>query len=175
MLPGTIPEGVAVGAAATGGAGTGGEGVGAGVTAAVAGFIGRLAGWAFGGGAEMIEADGAAGATAAAGGGAVGGAAVLAGSGVMVARTAVWQPSDRPATFFCRQESASLPPGVTPAHFDWKSEWQFERIALCCAEVTCAAALVLSAAKAASAAQGSKTRRKLCVVRLMESPVGSSG
>jgi hypothetical protein len=53
-----------------------------------------------------------------------------------------------------------------------KSERQFERSALCWADVTCAAAPRVSAAKAASAVHGNKVRRKCCVVRLMKSPIG---
>jgi hypothetical protein len=57
-----------------------------------------------------------------------------------VALTAALQLADRPSTFFCKQANASLPPGVTPEHFDMKSLRQFERSALCCALDNCAAA-----------------------------------
>jgi hypothetical protein len=54
----------------------------------------------------------------------------------MVALTAVLQAGARLATFFCRHISASLPPGVTPEHFDMKSDRQLARMALCCSAVT---------------------------------------
>jgi len=91
------------------------------------------------------EAGGGVAATA--GGGAAGGVAAWVGSFGSVARTAVWQPADSFATLFWRQTKASLPPGVTPEQCDMKSERQFERIALCWAEVTWALALAASAAK----------------------------
>jgi hypothetical protein len=72
----------------------------------------------------------------------------------MVALTAFLQLGERPATFFCRQARASLPPGVTPEHFEVKSERQDERMALCCALVTWAFAIPLRAAIASTAAPG---------------------
>src|ERR1700759_4330808 len=75
----------------------------------------------------------AAGATAPAAGAA---AAAPAGAGApIVELTTCLQAPDRPATFRCRQASASLPPGVTPEHFAMKSERQACFIALCCASV----------------------------------------
>lgn len=59
----------------------------------------------------------------------------------IVTLTAVLQAADRLATFFCKQTRASLPPGVTPEHFDMKSERQEARMALCCSAVTCARAI----------------------------------
>jgi stress-induced morphogen len=86
---------------------------------------------------------------AGAGGGA--GAACAAGGGI-VALTAVLQAGDRPATFFCRQASASALPGVTPEHFAMKSERQFDRSALCWAELSWAAAPSIKAESASAAA-----------------------
>jgi hypothetical protein len=62
---------------------------------------------------------------------AAGTVATGAGAG-SVALTAVLQPGDKVSTFFWRHVSASLPPGLTPAHFDMKSLRQFARMALCC-------------------------------------------
>ena len=69
----------------------------------------------------------------------------------MVALTAVLQAGDRLATLVCRQTNASLPPGLTPEHFDMNSERQFERMVLCCSGVTCAAAVAVKAASARAA------------------------
>jgi hypothetical protein len=52
-----------------------------------------------------------------------------------VGSTAALQPAERESTFFCRQTRASLPPGVTPEHFDMKSLRQLARNALCWADV----------------------------------------
>src|SRR3569832_2400675 len=101
-------------------------------------------------------AGGAGGASAALGAGSAGFAAAAAGAGAgMVARTAVWQPPESLSTFCWRHFSAALPPGVTPEQCDMKSERQFERIALCCALVTCACAVAAadSTAPAANAAR----------------------
>src|ERR1700741_3641158 len=87
---------------------------------------------------------GAAGATATAAGAA---AAAPAGAGApIVALTTCLQAGDRPATFRCRQASASLPPGVTPEHFAMKSERPASFSALCCAAVGGAAAAAADAA-----------------------------
>ncbi len=151
----------------TGGAEAGARaGAAVGATDAVAGFFTCFfAVCAGGGGAELIDAGGAD--AAAGGGGAAAGSAVLAGcSAGRVARTAVWQPGDSFATFFCRHISASLPPGWTPEQFDMKSERQLERMALCCAEVGCAAALCESTAIASAPRQGPAARRKNLVMRV---------
>ena len=83
-------------------------------------------------------ATGGGGADAVGGGGAEGGVGVAAIGAGMVELTAVLQPEERLATFLCKQTSASLPPGLTPEHFDMKSERQLDRIALCWALVICA-------------------------------------
>lgn len=70
----------------------------------------------------------------------------------MVALTAVLQAGDRLATLVCRHCSASLPPGVTPEHFDMKSDRHEPRMALCCSGVTWAVAAVAKAASASAAA-----------------------
>jgi hypothetical protein len=57
-----------------------------------------------------------------------------------VGSTAALQPADRELTFFCRHKRASLPPGVTPEHFDMKSPRQLARNALCWADDNCAKA-----------------------------------
>lgn len=49
----------------------------------------------------------------------------------MVELTTFLQAADSVATFFCRQPSASLPPGWTPEHFAMKSLRHDERMALC--------------------------------------------
>ena len=111
---------------------------GLGATLAAAGAAGEVAG-AMVGGAVEVAAGGTAASTFGAGAGlaGAGAAAVGAGSGFgKVAVTAVLQPADNAATFFCRHCNASLPPGVTPEHFDMKSLRQFARIALCCSAVT---------------------------------------
>jgi hypothetical protein len=124
--------GVATGAGAAKGAGAGFA------TAVAAGGV--AADGAGAGGAETVAAVLGAG-VAALGTDAAGGGFTSAGAGAgIVALTAVLQAGARLPTFFCRQVSASLPPGVTPEHFDMKSERQFERIALCCSGVTCALA-----------------------------------
>jgi hypothetical protein len=66
----------------------------------------------------------------------------------MVALTAVLQAGDKAATLVCKHCSASLPPGVTPEHFDMKSDRQAPRMALCCSGVTCATAVAVSAVTA---------------------------
>jgi stress-induced morphogen len=76
--------------------------------------------------------------------------AAAAGAGI-VARTAVWQPPESVSTFFWRHISASLPPGVTPAQCDMKSERQFARSALCCALDTCACAIATDDSNAPAA------------------------
>jgi hypothetical protein len=93
------------------------------------------------------------------------GAAGFGGGGI-VALTAVLQAGDRLATFFCRQASASRPPGLTPEHFDMKSERQDERMALCWADVSCAAApsmetVSVKAAAAKAAIPGSCVFKKV--------------
>jgi hypothetical protein len=88
----------------------------------------------------------------------------------MVALTAVLQASDRLATLVCRQTSASLPPGVTPEHFDMKSERQLLRMALCCSGVTCAAAGPVRAASTMAAAAGAKARGQNLVGKVIVSP-----
>ncbi len=102
-------------------------------------------------GAATVGGAGAGAAAAGAGAAVAGFAAAGAGAGI-VALTAVLQAGARLATFFCRQSRASLPPGVTPEHFDMKSERQFARMALCCSAVTCAVAVCASAASAIKAA-----------------------
>lgn len=128
----------------------------AGVTAFGGAAMAALGGGA-GAGAAGVEAGW--GATAAAGAVSAGlaGAGAATGAG-KVALTAVLQAEDRLPTFFCRQVSASWPPGVTPEHFDMKSERQLALIALCCADVTCAAALVTSAALATANRQDSNAQ-----------------
>ena len=81
----------------------------------------------------------------------------------MVALTAVLQAGARLATFFCRHSSASLPPGVTPEHFDMKSDRQLARMALCCSAVTCANAPVAGASAQATAASPMKLVRRMMV------------
>jgi hypothetical protein len=78
----------------------------------------------------------------------------------MVALTAVLQPDESLPTLRCRHCSASFPPGVTPEQFDMKSDRQLERMALCCSDVTCAAAGAVAAIDAASAS------RMLCLLPL---------
>lgn len=70
-----------------------------------------------------------AGATAA--GGAKGAGVAVAAPGAMVSPTTFLQAADSVVTFFCRQPSASLPPGATPEHLDMKSERHDAFIALC--------------------------------------------
>ena len=98
------------------------------------------------------------GAVAAAGFGgaaAAGAAAALGAAGFgKVSLTTFWQFADKLATFFCRQTSASLPPGEMPEQCEMKSERQLARSALCSALVTWASAgpattAIASAAKAA--------------------------
>jgi hypothetical protein len=84
----------------------------------------------------------------------------------MVALTAVLQAADRPATFFCRHISASLPPGVTPEHFAMKSDRQAARMALCCSAETWAFAS--AAAKPAAQSAMANLIKHLC--RMMASP-----
>jgi hypothetical protein len=50
--------------------------------------------------------------------------------------TALLQPGESTATFFCKQPSASLPPGATPEHRDMKSDRQADFIAFCWAAVS---------------------------------------
>ena len=90
-------------------------------------------------------------------------AAAGAGGGI-VALTAVLHAGDRPATFFCRHISASLPPGVMPEHFDVKSDRQLARMALCCWAVTCAFA------PAAAKAQNAMANPIEPVSRMLASP-----
>src|SRR4051812_18958018 len=97
-----------------------------------------------------------------------------------MARTAVWQPADSLATLFCRQDRASLPPGVTPEQCDWKSERQFERIALCWAEVTWALPLAVNVAKISAPSHSVDARRdrvaSCCIIVFpFLSAVGSAG
>jgi hypothetical protein len=158
-------------AVATGGFGAAGAGgadtvTGAGfATAVAAGGVGAAAD------AGGIETVGAAVAAAGAADGAAcaGFAATGAGAGI-VALTAVLQAGARLPTFFCRQVSASLPPGVTPEHFDMKSERQFERTALCCSGVTCAVAAWVNAATAAAITHGMSVRRTWLLSGVITSP-----
>jgi hypothetical protein len=131
----------------------------AGAGIAVAAGCGAAAGAAGAGlGAGVAAAAGAgAGAAVAAGGGA-GGAAAGAG---MVSFTTLWQAADRLATFFCRQVSASLPPGDTPEQCDMKSERQFARIALCWALVIWASAAL--AAVIAASTRAARTASHRCM------------
>ncbi len=138
-------------------------------------------------GGDAVAAAGGGGAVgaAAAGGGAGAGGGVCAGAGLagaaagagagMVALTAVLQAGDRLATLVCRQTSASLPPGVTPEHFDMKSDRQLERMALCCSAVTCAAAGLNKVAKAITAASGAKWRGQDVVMMSPNLPEDSLG
>ncbi|MGE3149794.1 MAG: hypothetical protein AB7K04_12075, partial [Pseudorhodoplanes sp.] len=66
-------------------------------------------------------------------------AATGAAAGGASAFTAPWQPGDSEAMLLFRQVSASMPPGVTPRHFDMKSERQLERMASRWAAVGCCA------------------------------------
>jgi hypothetical protein len=66
--------------------------------------------------------------------------------------TAPWQPPESDATFFFRHCSASAPPGVTPRHFDMKSERQLARSASCWAWLGCASTGVRTASMRAKAA-----------------------
>jgi hypothetical protein len=66
--------------------------------------------------------------------------------------------------------SASLPPGVTPEHFDWKSERQLPRMALCCSLVICACALPAKPAIASAAINGKSALPKRILVCLMIPP-----
>jgi len=112
---------------------------GLGATLAVTGAAGVATGVVVDGVVDVAAAGGAVASTFGAGSGLAGAAAAAAGAGSgfgKVALTAVLQPDDNVATFFCRHCSASLPPGVTPEHFDMKSLRQFARIALCCSAVT---------------------------------------
>jgi hypothetical protein len=84
-----------------------------------------------GGGAVATAGLGGGGADTGGGGGAT---CATAGRGI-VSLTAVWQPGDKVARFFCRHSSASLLPGVVLEHFSMKSERQFARKALFCALV----------------------------------------
>jgi hypothetical protein len=95
-----------------------------------------------------------------------------AGAGI-VTLTAVLQAGERLATFFCRQLSASLPPGVTPEHFDMKSERQAERMALCCSVVGCALVVLVSAANASMAKPGKSVARKPLLIWLMSFPLAA--
>jgi hypothetical protein len=156
--------GALVGAAAvaTGfGAGAAAAARGGGATLAFGGGTETTAGVAVAGGgggaAASVLAGGATAGAGAAAGASAGFAATGAGGG-NVALTAVLQAADRPATFFCRQASASLPPGVTPEHFDMKSERQEDLIAFCCADVTCAMAALPSAIMASPVRQGSNAQ-----------------
>ena len=54
-----------------------------------------------------------------------------------------------------------------PEHFDMKSERQFERMALCCAAVTCAGAASVSAASAIRAAPGTSAWRNRVINKVM--------
>jgi hypothetical protein len=83
----------------------------------------------------------------------------------MVALTAVLQAGDRLATLVWRHCNASLPPGVTPEHFDMKSDRQAPRMALCCSGVTWAAAAV---AKVATANAVNRAVRRL--FEIIEAP-----
>jgi hypothetical protein len=49
--------------------------------------------------------------------------------------TTLLQFGESTETFFCKQASASFPPGETPEQCDMKSDRQAERMALCCAAV----------------------------------------
>ena len=69
-----------------------------------------------------------------------------------MAFTAPWQPAERDATFFFRHWKASAPPGVTPRHFDMKSERQLARSASCWAWLGCASAGAMAASVIAKAA-----------------------
>lgn len=128
----------AAGTAATGG-GAAAEG---GVRTAALG-----AGAGFGAGGLLIvgvagaDATGAAGAAAAGAGGATGAAtaAGAAAGGGEMALTAAWQPPESLARLRFRHSRASLPPGCTPEQFAMKSERQFARMALVCADVGCCA------------------------------------
>jgi hypothetical protein len=108
-------DGGAVGFGGAGVAVVGGVGAGGGVVEGVA--VWGVAGT--GGGAGGVDAAGACG---------------------IVAFTAVWQAADSFPTFFCKQASASRPPGVTPEQLAMKSERQDCRIAFCWACVGWASA-----------------------------------
>lgn len=111
--------------------------VAAGTGFATAGGVSAAAG---AGGAAVTRGTGAGAAAVAGADAACAGFAWAGAADGIVALTAVLQPGERFSTFFCKQASASLPPGVTPEHFDVKSERQFDRTALCCSEVVCAPA-----------------------------------
>src|SRR4051794_26714735 len=96
------------------------------------------------GGTAGADGASARGGVAAVGGVGGGGAGVAAGADVAadgaaglgaIALTAVRQAGESAAELRCRHCSASAPPGVTPEHFDMKSERQEARIALCCSGV----------------------------------------
>jgi hypothetical protein len=90
----------------------------------------------------------------------------------MVVLITLLQAGDRLATFFCRQPRASLPPGVTPEHFDMKSERQLARRALCCSALSCA--LAGSAMVKASAPIAAASAKNLaCCIVVSSSPFKS--
>jgi hypothetical protein len=93
----------------------------------------------------------------------------------MVALTAVLQAGARLATFFFRQASASLPPGVTPEHFDMKSDRQDERMALCWSAVICAVAIFVKAVSviATTTTTGMIVKPKRFIGKVMDFPLFS--
>jgi len=128
----------AAGTAATGGGAAAGGGVRTAARAAGAGFFG--AGGLLIVGVTGADATGAAGADAAGAGGATGVATAAGGAAAgEMALTAAWQPPESLAKLRFRHSKASLPPGCTPEQFAMKSERQFARMALACADVGCCA------------------------------------
>lgn len=103
----------------------------------------------------------AAGAGLAWGGGAGGG---------RVDATAFRQSGDSVATFVCRHFIASAPPGLTPEHFDMKSERQLALMALCWALEICACAAAVRAASASAAIPDKTAARACLLIGCMASP-----
>ncbi len=119
--------------------------------------VGAITGFAGGLGIATAAGGGAVAAAGFGGAGAVGAAAALGAAGFgKVSRTTFWQFADKLATFFCRQTSASLPPGEMPEQCEMKSERQLARSSLFSVLVTWAFAEPATAATA-SAAKAAKT------------------
>jgi hypothetical protein len=91
----------------------------------------------------------------------------------MVALTAVLQAGDRLPTLVCKHCSASLPPGVTPEHFDMKSDRQAPRMALCCLGVTWAVTWAVAAVANAANATVVANARDQRLGRIMVPPLVS--